>query len=372
MDTYFPIEGTLLDRDFATVLFQIYKHAISGLLIIKTDQLEKGINIDDGRILFANSNDREDSLGHYLVANKLISQESFQQASEFVIKKQKKFGRALLELGIFNGDQLWASVSGHLENIIFSLFELENGEYKVKRNVEADHENITLDKTIPDLIVAGTRNMKSAEFLHQKFSTISHLYIKPSKLIEELCLKPCELHLLELLKKETKVDDILKRSELLHFDTLRILYMFLVMEFVLTQKPETETQPVDYKKSIPNSTPFTSYEEALKYYNAKYEFIYKILLKEIGPVSHSIICKSIEEISENLPISLQKIQFLSDGHLREEPILKSAWYHDFDGHITEFLKGLEDILFTEIHIVKKHLGIESEQQVLKWIKEIEN
>ena len=48
------------------------------------------------------------------------------------------------------------------------------------------------------------------------------------------------------------------------------------------------------------------------------------------------------------------------------------WYHDFDEHIGEFLRGLEEILYTEIYAVKKHLGVEYEQQVLKWISGIEN
>ena len=75
---------------------------------------------------------------------------------------------------------------------------------------------------------------------------------------------------------------------------------------------------------------------------------------------------------ENLPSYFQKIQLNSDGRIDENTVLKLVWYHDFNKNIGRFLRGLEEILYTEIYTVKKHLGIEYEQQVLKWINGIGN
>ena len=119
-----------------------------------------------------------------------------------------------------------------------------------------------------------------------------------------------------------------------------------------------------------NTSSFNSFEEALRYYNLKYEIIYKVMLKEIGPISLSLLLKAVEDIMENLPSYFQKIQLNPDGTINEELLLKSVWYHDFDQHIGDFLRGLEEILFTEIYAVKKHLGVDYEQQVLKWINGI--
>ena len=96
------------------------------------------------------------------------------------------------------------------------------------------------------------------------------------------------------------------------------------------------------------------------------------MLKEIGPISLSLLLKAVEDIMENLPSYFRKIQLNPDGTINEELILKSVWYHDFDEYIGEFLRGLEEILYTEIYAVKKHLGVEYEQQVLKWINGIES
>ena len=69
---------------------------------------------------------------------------------------------------------------------------------------------------------------------------------------------------------------------------------------------------------------------------------------------------------ENLPGYFQKVQLNPNGGINEE-LLKSVWYQDFDSHAGGFLRGLEEILYAEIYMVKKHLGVEQEQQVLKWL-----
>jgi hypothetical protein len=196
-----------------------------------------------------------------------------------------------------------------------------------------------------------------------------------------LDLKPYETHIFALVKRESRLENILKWSELLEFDTLRLLYLFLVLEIISTRKIEETPKPdslpeLDVLEIIHTPTPrfsvFVSFEEALKYYNAKYEVIYKVMLKEIGPISLSILLKAMEDILDNLPPYFRKIQLNPDGTINQEAILKALWYHDFDQHIGDFLRGLEEVLYTEIFAVKKHLGVECEQQVLKWIKGIGN
>lgn len=97
-----------------------------------------------------------------------------------------------------------------------------------------------------------------------------------------------------------------------------------------------------------------------------------MLTKEIGPVALSILYRAIEDIHENLPAYLQNIELTPDGRLPEDTISKALWYHDFSKNVGEFLRGLEEILYAEIFAVKRHLGVEHEQQVLKWLNGIGN
>jgi hypothetical protein len=361
-------EGGFGEGDIFPILYHVYKESISGILVVESGSLEKRLIIEDGKIVFASSNQKEDSLGPFLLAQQLIDEEVYDKTSRYMVEHQTRFGRALIELDIFNYEQIWTWVPNQLKSIVFSFFDIKSGYYRMLLDRQRDVENIVLDMNILDVLVQGIRSFKSQQFLEKQFKDVEQLFICNSRLLQQLNLKPYELHVFDLVRRESRLNKILKWSELLEFDTLRLIYLFLVLEIMSTskckEKPETEPEI----ERFPRPSAFTSFEEALRYYNLKYELIYKVMLKEIGPISLSLLVKAVEDIRENLPGYFQKIQFESSGGINEEPLLKAVWYHDFDEHIGEFLRGLEEILYTEIYAVKKHLGVEYEQQVIKWIK----
>jgi len=375
-----PSEGDLKEGDIFSILYYIYKNSIPGTLVVDTGNVEKKMFMENRKIVFAASNGKEDSLGDYLLKNNLIDKDIYQKTGQYMEKNDKRFGRALIELGYFNYEQLWTWIPNHLQAIVSSFFDIKSGTYRIVSGFERQKENIVLDLDLLSVIVEGMRRFESKSFLEKKFADIDHLYVTDSRTMTHLDLKPYEIHVFDLVRRGPHIKDILKRSELLEFDTLRLLYLFLILGIISPQKnaktkektgiaPGKETWPED--RGI-NASAFNSFEEALRYYNMKYEIIYKVMLKEIGPISLSLLLKAVEDIMENLPAYFRKIQLNPDGTINEESILNSVWYHDFDEHIGGFLRGLEEILYTEIYAVKKHLGVEYEQQVLKWINGIGN
>lgn len=375
-----PSQGDLKEGDIYFILYYIYKNSISGTLVVNAEDVEKKMFIENRKIVFAASNGKEDALGDYLLKNNLIDKDIYHKTSQYMEKNNKRFGRALIELGYFNYEQLWTWIPIHLQTIVSSFFDIKSGTYRIVTDLEKQKENIVLDMNILPVIVEGMRRFESGSFLVEKFANIEYLYVTDSRNMTQLDLKPYEIHVFDLVRRGAQLKEILKRSELLEFDTLRLLYLFLILEIISPQKnaKSKEKQGMSPGKETRlesrgiNASIFNSFEEALRYYNMKYEIIYKVMLKEIGPISLSLLLKAVEDIMENLPSYFQKFQLNPDGTINEELILKSVWYHDFDEHIGEFLRGLEEILYTEIYTVKKHLGVEYEQQVLKWINGIGN
>jgi len=369
---HLPLEGPIKEGGIFPILYLIYKNGISGILVLKTDSYEKQLMIEDGKIVFATSDRPDDSFSDYLLKKRLIDKSIYNKASEYMQTQNKRFGRALLELGYFSYEQIWTWIPEHLETIVRSIFNIRCANYQIKIKEERDIENISLDLDILSVIVDGMRCFKEKSFLENTFSNYKHLYIYDAKMMSRLDLKPYEIHVFELVRRSHRLEDILKWSELMEFDTLRLLYLFLVLEIISPRKVSQKRHTASIiTQDTPRSTSFISFDEALRHYNLKYEIIYKVMLKQIGPISHSLLLKAIEDILDNLPPYLHKVQLKTDGTLDEDQLLKAVWYHDFDQHIGDFLRGLEEILYTEIFAVKKHLGVEFEQQVLKWINGIE-
>lgn len=373
-----PWQGDLKEGDIYSILYYIYKNSISCTLVVNAENVEKKMFVEDRKIVFAASNGKDDALGDYLLKSNLIDKDIYHKTGQYMEKNNKRFGRALIELGYFNYEQLWTWIQNHLQVIVSSFFDIKSGTYRIVTNIEKQEENIVLDLDILPVIVGGMRRFESKSFLEKKFADIEYFYITDSRNMTQLDLKPYEIHVFDLVRRGAHLKDILKRSELLEFDTLRLLFLFLILEIISTQKNVRTKEKSGISQGKEswlesrgiNASTFNSFEEALRYYNLKYEIIYKVMLKEIGPISLSLLLKAVEDNMENLPAYFRKIQLNPDGMINEELILKSVWYHDFDEYIGEFLKGLEEILYTEIYAVKKHLGVEYEQQVLKWINGI--
>jgi len=378
METFFPLSGEIKGLELPSILYNIYKKSISGILEITKNEILKKLVIENNKVIFVHSNQKEDSLGNYLLREKIIDVAKSKKAAEYMEKKNIRFGRSLVELGYMDYDDLWLHIQHHLKNIVFSLFGYGDVHYQITTDLDKNLENIILDGDILSIIIEGMRYFTDKKMVYQQLKNVQKVYLFKSEMVSGLAFKPYEIHILDLVRRETSVKEIIKKSELLKFDTLRIIYLFLVLEFISPEKIEPSRKVKISHSSMDDRasevgeggtavSTFVSFEEALKHFNLKYELIYKVLSKEIGPIALSIFQKAINDIAEKLPFFFKKISLNGTGSLKEEPILKSVWYYDFDEYIGEFLKGLEEILYAEIYAVKKHLGIEYEQQILKWI-----
>lgn len=373
MTDFFPTEGLIEEGVIFSLLHHLYKNSVSGVLVVTTEELEKRLVIEDRKIVFASSSLRSDSFSDYLLKHNVIDRSAFENASRYAANNNKRFGRSLIELGYLDYEKLWKWMPEHLKSIVFSIFRIQSGKYRILPDYEQEIENISLELDILGVLVEGVRLFRSVEFLENFFENIDNLYVRNPDIIGLMPLKPYEKHVFQLVKRESDLVEILRSSELMEFDTLRLLYLFLLVDAISTRPGESKDVPDSFpEEQVPAVSTFTSFEEALRYYNLKFELIYKTLSKEIGPIALSLLSRAIDDIMENLPPYFQKMHLASGGGIEEDTFIKTLWYHDFKKNIGGFLQGLEEILYTQMYVVRKHLGREYEQQVLKWLNGIDN
>jgi len=370
--------GNFGNDDLIKIFFRIYTEKLSGSLIITDDKgVITSIIFKESTIIFANSDSEKLSLGSYLIRNKIIDEIQFKNASEFSLKNNKRMGRALLELNMIDYDTLWKGVKEQLTEVILSLFINDSGSYEFISDLLFENENITLDIEIPNILIRGSRKRQNKLLINEKLASTEEIYPLNYSKIKKFDLKPYELHILKLIENESSLKKILERSELLKFDTLKLIDLFLTMGVITNNRNQRTNSNlkslnkprkiIKDSEKISGSNAFKSFTEALKYYNAKYELIYKVFSKEIGPIALSILQKSIKDISENLPTYLQSIKWNPNGTIQEESLLKKLYHKDFQENIKEFLTGLEEILYAGIFAIRKNISPDKEKIVLKWI-----
>lgn len=365
MDSHLPIAGDLAEFDLATILSLMYHQALDGQLKISTKTFNKSVWLENGCIFFAQSNLLEDSLGSFLLRRQVIDSDGLKKSGAYMEDRNIRRGRALLEMGLLSAAQLWDEVSAHLRAIVFSLFPLAAGHYDII--AQPKNENIVLNMPVPETIIEGIRQIQDPQFIESRFHENMLFFPAARKNHFPALLKPFETHVLSLVNDTTSLAQIISRSELLRFDTLRIVYGLLKLGLLCDRRPPSRQPTPSSANFVP--TTFTSFEETLQHYNRKFEYIYRVLSKEIGPVAQSILLEAITAIMESIPPCFHSLQITAEGHIEPKSILKSIWYESFEEHSHEFLKGLEEILYAEIYAVKRHLGKEHEKIILQWIRE---
>jgi hypothetical protein len=369
MNSHLPISGLLSEFDFATLLSLMDEQSLDGQLKITASQSTKTIWLQKGAVVFAQSSLADDSFGCFLLRRGVIDEAQFEKSRRRMQKSKIRHGRALLEMGLITPELLWSEIASHLGHIVFSLFPLRSGRYDIGPLPDANQENIRLELPVPEVIASGVRLIADEEFIESRFEPDIVLYPAPVK-SSAVALKPYETHVLSLVADATPLDRVICQSELLRFDTLRILYLLCKLGLICDREQPSRQPTPNTVHNLP--TTFNSFEETLQYYNAKFEYIFRVLSKEIGPVAHAILSDSITAIQESISPCFQDLQLRSDGRVDEKSVMKSVWYENFTENSNEFLRGLEEILYSEIYAVKRHLGKEHEKLLLRWIRESGN
>lgn len=366
MSSHLPISGSLGELDIAAILALMHVQALDGQLKIAATRFTKTLWLQDGCIVFAQSSLPDDALGHFLLNRGMIDATQLEKSRQRMQKNHSRLGRALLEMGLLTPEQLWSEVGAQMRAIVFSLFPLRAGRYDIGCLSEEARENILLGLPVPEAILEGVRHILDSEFIESRFAAGMELFAALDHARDAVPLKPHEAHVLSLVSSATPLDEVLAHSELLRFDTLKILYALRRLGMVCDR-------PQPHRARTPHSLPgapttFTSFDEALQHYNSKLEYIYRVLSKEIGPVAHAILTDAITAVLDSIPSCFQGVEMRHNGRIDEKSILKSVWYGNFTEAGGEFLRGLDEILYAEIYAVKRHLGKEQETLLLQWIR----
>ncbi len=366
MSRHLPISGSLGEIDVASILASLHRQSPSSRLKVSAANFTKTLWLREGRVVFAQSSSADDSLGSRLLRLGVIDAEQMASSRRRMEKSRCRLGRALLEMGLLTPERLWGEVCGQLRDIVFSLFPLRGGRYDISALDDSQRENILLDLPLPQAILEGVRLLGDEPFVESRFEPGTILYPSPSDAIGAAALKPHENHVLSLVDGESPLERVVERSELLRLDTLKVLYALRVLGLVSDcRRPERAPTP-HALPAVPST--FTSFDEALQHYNARFEYIFRVLSKEIGPVAHAILTDAVAAVQESIPPCFQGVKICANGRLEEKSLLKGVWYENFSAAGGEFLRGLEEILYAEIYAVKRHLGKEHESLILQWMR----
>ena len=125
----------------------------------RAGKVTKTVYLCEGRLIFATSTDPDDRLGEMLLRKGLITYRSLEESVR-AIKAGKRQGTLLVESGSIRSKDLVEGVTEQVQEIIYSLFQWDDGDCEFQEGDLPSREVIVLRMSTADLIMEGVRRVE--------------------------------------------------------------------------------------------------------------------------------------------------------------------------------------------------------------------
>ncbi|MCI0412432.1 DUF4388 domain-containing protein [bacterium] len=357
-------KGDLSEISLPDILEFVRSSRKTGILTFRQDRIRKSLHIKEGNVIFASSNLPEERLGDLLLSWGMIDKEHFQQSAALLTLKKRQ-GRILVEMGAITPKQLWESVQKQIRHIVYSLFNWHDGVFYFAEGDLPTHENITADVNITDLVVEGIRRIKNVDDLQNKFPSRKVVLVQiDSSRSEQIALESFEKHVLELVDGKRTFQEICRDSEIGDLETIRVLYMLLSIGYISVQSSRMNETPEQRELSREEASGI------IGNYNRMYSYLYRYMMREVGPITEHVLNKYLMEIRESNSSILKNVSMRKDGTLDGGAIQGNLEWFRGDNKKDVLISSLNEFLYSSILAVKRTLGPEHESRVIETLKDI--
>jgi hypothetical protein len=134
------LSGQLSQTPLTDVVSILRLQKANGTLTCKTQNMEKALYVQEGRIIFATSKDERDRLGEIMVREGKITRTQLEGAlrTHRASAGVRKIGAIFVESGYVTPKELFNGLKVQVRSIIHSLFLLRDGKYHFEEKLPPD------------------------------------------------------------------------------------------------------------------------------------------------------------------------------------------------------------------------------------------
>jgi curved DNA-binding protein CbpA len=239
------ISGRLKNFPVADILIDLQRSVKTGLLVLSNGPATKKIYIRTGGIVYATSNTAEDGLIETVLRAGKITSDQYRQLSDISQKKGKPQAAMLVELGYLKPEDIIWSVKKQVEEIIFSVFQWEDGSFAFFESPRLPDKVITLKLSTTDIIYRGVKGIRSIASITNALpplNTVLRYSADPIDLFQDISIDAADNTILALVDGKHTLKEILSLSPLGDFQTMGTLYALLSTRilYISMQKSDQE------------------------------------------------------------------------------------------------------------------------------------
>jgi uncharacterized protein DUF4388 len=228
MQKRFEYRGELGVTPLAEILATIHRYRVPGVLTLAREGRVRQISLDDGLVVFASSNERETSLGMYLLKQGILKSDTAREAEARRTRDGLRLGQVLLQMGILTPERLNDAITAQIREILWGAFDWEAGEVVFEIGPRQARELVRLDLRIPDVILDGIRRASDVRRLVQRLGSGQTIFERMQSPLLALFSQP-EQDFYQKVDGRTPLQVLCTKGPKTVPENARVLYAFFCM-----------------------------------------------------------------------------------------------------------------------------------------------
>lgn len=351
------LKGNLSALPLPELLIQLRRSASTGILSVEFEGTRKAVYFHNGQVVFATSNSPNDRLGETLLRLGKISVEEYEMSLQ-QISHGRRQGKVLIEMGAMAPQDLWEGVETQVREIVFSLFEWAAGEFVFESTTLPQKEKVTVSFDPLTLVLEGLRRIDPEGALKGRYPDPG-LILECNKDLDLKSLEPFERHILSAVDGRRSVAEICRESEIGDAETMKTLYALFCAGFMRVRGRKIRPVGESLERDVSAA--------ALDAYNSMYAYIYRYLLREIGPEADATLQTAVTELHASGGI-FGACQVTKGGIIDPPPLLLALSKVPEAERSIQLTNTLNELLYAMLFAVRKSIGADHEANILKALR----
>jgi curved DNA-binding protein CbpA len=207
-------QGSLAATPLPQVLRRIFLRRLKGTLRLVRREETRNLFFEHGELRTATSSREVQRIGAFLKRRGWVTDRDLAWALETVARQgRSRLGKILVERGLVSRSVLQAEMKRLVEEIVFSTFEWELGEYRFEPSAGRLDPDVALSLSTASVIVEGIRRLPESDTFRDRLpdgKRIPVLADDPMSRYQYLPLTPQEAFLLSRVDGTLDLDALLK------------------------------------------------------------------------------------------------------------------------------------------------------------------
>jgi hypothetical protein len=331
-----------------------------GVLVLKDSEREVCLQVRDGRIAAATSNEEDGDLAGFLLRQGKLSKEQ----RETVLERERngeRTARVLIEAGILTPKSLWDALRRQAQRIVGDVFEWDAGEFQFREGAEIPGAGMDLGLPILELVGEGIRSVRNTALFSERMPSEGSVFeaITLAEGAGALPLEPHERYVLSLIDGQRSLAEVVRTSEIGRAETLRVVFLLFSSGYLKMRAFQAEERTSD-DRTLP----------LVRSYNEMFAYLYRYLVKEVGPIGEAILSRYLLDQIRQRPDLLTSQKLGRDGTLDERLIAKSARGGRGASAEEGLVDGLNELLYAELLAIRRTLGPQHEGRAVQGLREL--